>query len=523
MHFLTWSSLARMTRLQFALTHPDQQTTFGPRLGTLVVRSITLDTPTLLTSTSRGVIPHLSRDHVRKSPALAWLHVPFESFLEHTPPVPTLQPGPHPLHRFLGFKPDDHILSFDLRDPADVREMPPNGNSHVSAMCLRGVRKISPAQWRTYTNACQPDIVAALTDTPHRHPPFSQKRLTKSIDRSTAWLANLLATDDTLPPAPAPAVFVHLAGSTSHPARAAFTASLLEPLSPVNAALPSLDAGVTGYILDLAPLRATATAEPDSHSLLRTSLHALPPTKPRLAHGTPGPHALLRLLRDVGADAVDAPWAIAAAACGVSFDFEFPVRETKRAEDGAGKEELGCNLYDARYALDFGGLGGEREGGCACVACTDAQDRGRGRKQIVHGTDASEAADALAGADAHGDEALPGYTRAYVHHLLHTHEMGAHALLALHNLEIVRAFLAGVRRVLAADGVTGFAREVGRFEERYLELDADADGGEGEGDKGTVMREAKVMWAEVERARGKGRLAREREKEKGREKEDESV
>ena len=29
-----------------------------------------------------------------------------------------------------------------LRDPADDRDMPPNGNDFVSALCLRGVRKV---------------------------------------------------------------------------------------------------------------------------------------------------------------------------------------------------------------------------------------------------------------------------------------------------------------------------------------------------------------------------------------------
>jgi hypothetical protein len=29
-----------------------------------------------------------------------------------------------------------------LRDPADDRDMPPNGNDVVSALCLHGVRKV---------------------------------------------------------------------------------------------------------------------------------------------------------------------------------------------------------------------------------------------------------------------------------------------------------------------------------------------------------------------------------------------
>jgi hypothetical protein len=61
--------------------------------------------------------------------------------LESMPPVPTLQLGKHPLHTFLGYSLAQHVLSMSIRDPNDDREMPPNGNGHVSANCFRGVRK----------------------------------------------------------------------------------------------------------------------------------------------------------------------------------------------------------------------------------------------------------------------------------------------------------------------------------------------------------------------------------------------
>jgi len=101
------------------------------------------------------------------------------------------------------------------------------------------------------------------------------------------------------------------------------------------------------------------------------------------------------------------------------------------------------------------------------------------------------------------DEAPPlhtpvPYTRAYVHHLLHTHEMAAHTLLALHNLAVLDAFFAGVRRVLS-EQPEAFSQEITRFEQIYDE-------------KLGVLAEARKTWTEVSLARGKGRLAREREK-----------
>ncbi|KAG6827804.1 hypothetical protein H0H92_010411 [Tricholoma furcatifolium] len=487
---------------------------FGPRRGTLVLERpnghcITLQTPAMLTGTSRGVVPHLSRDHVKGSAAISWIHVPFETYVEQTPPVPTLQNGPNPLHRFLGFDPEQHIVSLSLRDPDDVREMPPNGNKHISACSLRGVRKVAPTDWSNYVNACSPDLAIALSDIPHTTPPFSQKRLTKSLERSTAWLTSLLgsvasaksSTTSQSPENSSPAVLVHLAGSASHPARAAFAASLTEPLNALETVaaggLSNLDAGVAGYTVDLKPLRIAVTASHDESSvaeeissLIRTSLSTLPPTKPRLVHGTIGPHDVLRLVRDVGIDVLEARWAIESASHGVAFDFVFPVP----SDDGGNKEkkELGHNLYDVRYRLDLVRLADSFRG---------ASESGEGRpsQRIVHGSDPTEAANAYSQGQTGEKEYNPPSTRAYLHHLLHTHEMSAHALLVAHNLAVADAFLAGIRSVLDTAGRDAFEAEVRRFEEAY-------------GEVGAVLHEAKVMWAEVERARGKGRLAREKEK-----------
>ncbi|KAG6856085.1 hypothetical protein H0H87_007525 [Tephrocybe sp. NHM501043] len=482
---------------------------FGPRRGTLVLErpsghTITLQTPALLTGTSRGVVPHLSRDHTRANAAIGLLHVPFESFLENLPPVPTLQSGPNPLHRYLGFDPDHHILSLSLRDADDLREMPPNGNQHVAAYCLRGVRKVAPADWTKYVQSCTPDIVVALSDTPHTSPPYSQKRLTKSIERSAAWLTTLLAATPT-PTHPAPAVLVHLAGSASHPARAAFSASLTQKLSPLETAavggLSNLDAGVFGYTIDLKPLRVTNDDE--TTSLIQTSLKSLSPTKPRLVHGTNGPHDVLRLVQDVGVDILEARWAINAGSCGVALDFMFPVPES--VAEGQPKMELGHNLYHEQHRLDFVRLADKFRAAsepedsaskvCPCIACSPVQPSQR----IVHGSDPSEAADAYSQNGRQETEYNPPLTRAYLHHLLHTHEMSAHALLVSHNLAVVDAFMAGVRSVLDNEGRDGFAAQVRRFEAAYSE-------------DGAVVDEARVMWAEVDRARGKGRLAREKEK-----------
>ncbi|KAJ7675088.1 tRNA-guanine(15) transglycosylase-like protein [Mycena rosella] len=468
---------------------------FGPRTGSVTLQrhasptTLTIPTPGLMVATSRGVVPHLSRDQHKRTHPLRWVHVPFETFLENSPPTPTLQPGALPLHTFLGFSPDSHLVSLTLRDPADPRDVPANGNAYVTAMTARGVKKVTPDQWRTYVRACAPDVVVALPDVPYTPPPFSQKRTTKSIDRTAAWLANLLA------PASEPlSILVHMAGGISVAARRAFAESLTETLhgKEADAVRPHtcLDHGVAGYIFDLVPLRRAMDASPDAvHApaaradetaeLFKASLTPVAPAKLRVVNSAASPHEILRLVRTVGVDVFDAKWAQDAAHVGVALDFVFPIQNSRTA----GKQrDLGHNLYRAQYAHDLSRFA-DSNPGCPCGACAPV---------------APAAAISHSVLDAYAPPAaalLPPYTRAYLHHLLHTHEMTAHALLVMHNLAVVDAFFAGVRGVLHRG--EDFGAEVDRFVGEYDEALA-------------VVDEARAMWKDVDVARGKGRMARER-------------
>lgn len=70
--------------LSFSIPNPKR---YGFRLGSVTLRrgpsdsstTINIATPGLLASTSRGAVPHLSRDHVRMTDAIRWANVPFET------------------------------------------------------------------------------------------------------------------------------------------------------------------------------------------------------------------------------------------------------------------------------------------------------------------------------------------------------------------------------------------------------------------------------------------------------------
>ncbi|KAI0037026.1 tRNA-guanine(15) transglycosylase-like protein [Vararia minispora EC-137] len=521
--------------LRFRLHDRASETTkiFSPRLGAASLHrpgsaDIEVQTPGILTSTVRGLVPHLARDTMRATQAIRWVNVPFESFLEHTPPILTLQNGPHPLHRILGFLPERHIVSMVLRDPSDDREMPPNGKDFVSANCIRGM---TVSDWRNHAITCEPDVILALSDIPFTAGGLSQKRLTKSIERSAAWLADILKPvdmDDISATRPRLNVLVHMAGGSVLAARKEFAYSLLEtPLDGEEASAirpyKILDDGVSGYAFDLVPLHKAFSDPPSLDSvplskvsvrrtamelspafniptpeataklvpLLRASLEILPPTKLRIAHSAGSPHEMLYLVRDVGIDIFDAHWAQRAADIGIALDFTFPAPITV---DKNGRD-IGHNMYDARYAHDFSQFADSfaeqtsedslaPSSRCSCLACSPMPPPSALRHSTI-------------------DEPVPTRqmkpnTRAYLHHLLHTHEMGANVLLAAHNLSVLDAFFAGIRSVLSSRP-DDFAREVERFAHVY-------DG------ELKIFMLARKAWADVELARGKGRLAREKEK-----------
>ena len=308
-----------------------------------------------------------------------------------------------------------------------------------------------------------------------------------------------------------------MSGDTSIPARKAFAESLLENLHGREAddikPLEKLDDGVVGYSFDLVPLRQSLNAQhqetndlTSSHHtdliipLLEASLSILPITKIRLINSTKSPHEILKLISTIGIDIFDAQWAQEAADIGIALDFQFPVRGNKEEQ----RVQIGHNLYNSKFSLDFNPLANAFRGAsavdldhlpiCSCAACSPISPSTR----IFHGVDTPPSND-----ESNNPQYRPHFTRAYIHHLLHTHEMSAHALLVMHNLQILSSFFAGIRHVLESSSTPEqWTKEVDRFTKMYDEnLDV-------------LFDNARTSWKEVDLARGKGRLVREKEKEK---------
>ena len=342
-----------------------------------------------------------------------------------------------------------------------------------------------------------------------------------------------------MPPNPEdrPNLLVHLAGGVNPSARQAFSQALTETLVGNEAdrvkPLQKLDDAITGYTFDLVPLRkalkfGTGVDNTLVH-LIQASLQSLPFGKPRIANSVRGPQDVLQLISTTGVDLFDSQWAVDLATFGVALDFTFPIPSsqtgppTTRTRDN-GRTDIGHNLYNGNYAADFNRLStllldgqsksstpnsmgdaAKEQRWCPCAACSPVSPR----TQLKHSQVDEHIPDPSV-----SSEPQPAHTRAYIHHLLHTHEMSAHALLTVHNLSVVDQFFADIRGVLERDGVEKFTEEAQKFRDWYDDDDA-AQGLDGveevEVVGGVVGREAKGDWASVDKARGKGRLAREKE------------
>lgn len=396
----------------------------------------------------------------------------------------------------------------------------------------------------------------------------SQKRVGKSLERTLGWLEQLLAAtattatsisrdnDENSPAPPSqsrserPPIIVQLMGGSKLRAREEFSTALMEKLDdrdalrlfgPASAqpaiaksAKKRLDDGVTGYTIELVDLPTNAFLEPpppphtnlqtleevlEEHrddidessatritSLLRASLRPLTRSKPRVAHTAPSPHAILRLILECGIDLFDVDcWATEAADLGVSLSFEFPAEKTRDGNEAEKrKKAIGEILFDERYASEHVPLGvglstHNAEGGCG--SCYPAFEEGK--KRISH----SQVDDLQwPRSETTSPADISGYTKAYIHHLLHTHEMSAHTLLHLHNLAVVSSFFVAIREMLQFQIATQNQRENDIFEtevRRFYDVyDADVGG---------LLKRARGLWKDVEEKRGKGRLKREKD------------
>ncbi|KAJ5913155.1 hypothetical protein N7504_002038 [Penicillium tannophilum] len=356
----------------------------APRAGTLAIAGRkTLSTPHYLPVTSRGVVPHISHDNVRKETAINGLYVGLEDFIEkkHRSPVFKIpvEANESPLRKFMCASNDLPLVLAPRRFPA-IPCPPVNTQTSIAVSTSDGFHQLSAQQYIEATQKLKPDLVIGLADVVSGKPP-GNKRRAKMVDRTHAYTRDALE---------------RLYGNTvaaDEKCKAAYFA----PILPLDNAQQSL------YLDDLADefrdrLSGLALYESDCLSFIPESLGDLP----RLLISDPrGPHAILHEV-SLGADLLTIPFVGDSSDAGIALDFTFPA--PPRSADEREPLALGIDMWSSEYAKDTSSL---REG-CQCYACRR-------------------------------------HHRAYFNHLLAAKEMAAWALLQMHNFHTMDLFFQGVR------------------------------------------------------------------------------
>lgn len=413
--------------LSFTLIHPNPAS-LGPRLGRLLfVKRKAIQTPHYVAVTSRGVVPHISQDMMRKHTAINsvylgledcklpnprhifrnpadisahWSSLVVEKAPYDVPPVYKLHASPDesPLRQFIALQED----ALTVLGPRRVAPVPcPAGNTStaISILTSVGFRQLESDQYIEAVEKLRPDVVIGIADLVLWQKP-GLKRIEKMSDRTHSWTRDIINVLHD----------IDRDGDTEHRLKP----SLFAPILPIE---PEQQSFYLNDLHDDVKEHLSGLALYDS-----SSVRAVPgplSSYPRLClNESSNPHAILKDI-SLGIDILTVPFIATASEGGIALDFSFPAS----SQESTTPKSLGTDMWSPIHSADLSPLTPD----CQCYTC---------RK----------------------------HHRAYVQHLLSAKEMLAWTLLQIHNHHVMDRFFAGIRI-----GITGgtFEEEVKSFGRVY--------------------------------------------------------
>ncbi|KKY28112.1 putative trna-guanine transglycosylase family protein [Diplodia seriata] len=280
--------------LNFEILKP--AATLAPRLGRLSVPGrTTFNTPHYIALTSRGVVPHLAPDVLKK-------HTDLNSFY------------------------------IALEDSSAA-----NTNSTISIHTAVGFHALSSDYYASAAQKLRPDIIIGLGDIMHGHVKPSVKRMDRMGDRTTAWTKDIVAGKSGLDKTKK--------GNSVY--------NVFAPILPISKELQSwyLDALVDDEEQLRPHLSGLALYDVASLADIPEPLAALP----RLALDNPAsPQKLLHAV-SLGMDLFTVPFVSQATDAGIVLDFDFPVKSAPPAA-GEDRRALGIDFWMPHHAADLSPL-----------------------------------------------------------------------------------------------------------------------------------------------------------------------
>ncbi|WIA41169.1 hypothetical protein OEZ86_004784 [Tetradesmus obliquus] len=373
--------------------------------------------------TRRGGCLFLSPDNMDKlRPDAQMVQINAMQFI-HLPSPDIIKSFGRSVHHYLGI-PSWPVFASN-RDPtmAEYFSAKSSNNTAVYATLYTGGTQVTPERYMQAIAALQPDMYVALADeVPGDARP---KRVGQSVDRTIKWLDECLQHHQAMQqqlqqqqqgeaaaPLPDPQLFAAVVGAGSEQERQ-------------RSAKAAAERDVAGFALCGFGMGEPAAARP---ALMAAALQHLPAEKPRVVVGLASPEEVLEAVAQ-GVDLFDCSYPTHATAQGYALCF--PLRQQREqqqqqqqdcADADCGADDSKLNLWSLQYRTDKGPL----VQGCSCFACRN-------------------------------------HSRAYLHHLLHTHEMLASVLLELHNTHWWLGFFGAIQEAIQAGQLQQY---IGWFKQR---------------------------------------------------------
>lgn len=395
------------------------------RLGRIQCKEYSLKTPTCFLYTKLGSVPYLSIDVLRRTKLLpSIVHMPINQFMEHMGAVKLFPQG---LQEFTSLQ--DTPLYCSVHDAGAIVPSGYNNSSGVALWNKSGKTMLDASKYMDVIEHCLPNCFECVYDGEH-----GGKKTCRGVDRSLQLLDACLSRLHESQRLQACRMYGVVVGGFEEKERirSAKETSLRQVDGFSIAGFHNF--GPPACNLDLSAIEA----------LVATVLPILPADKPRLMHGPMSPTNLLHLA-SLGIDLFDSSYAHLVSDCegALNLDILDFIKAVKLKEGDGG--HIGRDLVSAGPSA-FAAADNDND-------TSGHNDDGDTKYNIIF----------LKEKRYHDDErplligcdclTCTQHCRAYIHHLLSTHELLASILLTIHNTQHYNDLMEAVRESMKEDKV----------------------------------------------------------------------
>ncbi|KAN0040485.1 hypothetical protein ACTA71_008822 [Dictyostelium dimigraforme] len=278
----------------------------------------------------------------------------------------------------------DHLLFLLIRDSSSFVEPEFNEDS-ISVTTRKGKTKITIQDYVKLVKVIKPDFATSLSvDIAWE---TSKKKATKIVNSTSIWLEKFLESNTGIN------TFGVIQGGKFEDLRMKSLQDLLKNKDKLFGTI------LSGF--------GTGETNEERNQIIKKLIDELPKEHVKLISGVGSPEEVLSLV-ELGVDLFSTNYPNLMTEWGNALTFKYKFNELNENGNGDGnQEENKINLWDSKFVIDTTPI----LKGCNCFTCAQ-------------------------------------HTKAYIHHLLNTHEMLAEVLLTIHNVSHYLGFFEEIRNLI---------------------------------------------------------------------------